>query len=217
MVALHIGLVWTLQSGLLMRAAELVVPVELLLQWVEPPPTEPVIPRPNPTPVAALAPAPRPMVQQKTAPQAPAPAQAAPKPQAVAVIEPAPSPQAPAGFAAPAAVLSPAPAPAAEPTAPAAAPAAVQLPSSDADYLQNPSPAYPSASKRLGEQGQVIVRVLIDIDGRAKKAEIGKSSGFERLDQTALTTVLGWRYVPGKRGGVAEAMWFNVPINFRLE
>ena len=34
---------------------------------------------------------------------------------------------------------------------------------------------------------------------------------------TALATVLQWRYVPGKRGGVAEAMWFNVPINFVLE
>jgi protein TonB len=29
--------------------------------------------------------------------------------------------------------------------------------------------------------------------------------------------VLRWRYVPGKRAGVAEAMWFNVPINFVLE
>jgi len=37
------------------------------------------------------------------------------------------------------------------------------------------------------------------------------------LDQAALATVMKWRYVPGKRAGVAEAMWFNVPINFVLE
>jgi periplasmic protein TonB len=61
------------------------------------------------------------------------------------------------------------------------------------------------------------VRVLIGVDGNAQKAEIRQSSGFERLDQAALATVLKWRYVPGKRGGVAEAMWFNVPINFVLE
>ena len=93
----------------------------------------------------------------------------------------------------------------------------MQLPSSNADYLQNPRPAYPPLSKRLGEQGKVITRVLIGADGVAQKAEIRQSSGFERLDQAALATVLKWRYVPGKRGGVAEDMWFNVPINFVLE
>lgn len=97
------------------------------------------------------------------------------------------------------------------------APARVELPSSDADYLQNPKPAYPSLSKRLGEQGKVVVRVLIGVDGTAQKAEIKQSSGFERLDQAALGTVLRWRYVPGKRAGMPEAMWFNVPINFVLE
>ena len=61
------------------------------------------------------------------------------------------------------------------------------------------------------------MRVLIEADGTASKAEIRTSSGYERLDQTALQTVLRWRYVPGKRNGVAEAMWFNVPINFVLE
>ena len=39
----------------------------------------------------------------------------------------------------------------------------------------------------------------------------------ERLDRSAAETVMKWRYVPGKRAGVAEAMWFNVPINFVLE
>jgi protein TonB len=97
------------------------------------------------------------------------------------------------------------------------APARLQLPSSDADYLQNPRPSYPSLSKRLGEQGQVVVRVLIDVDGTAQKAEIKQSSGFDRLDQSALNTVLRWRYLPAKRAGVAQAMWFNVPINFLLD
>ena len=98
-----------------------------------------------------------------------------------------------------------------------AATARVDLPSSDADYLNNPKPPYPPMSRRLGEQGKVVLRVLISADGTAQKAEIRQSSGFERLDQAALATVLKWRYVPGKRGGVPEAMWFNVPINFVLE
>jgi protein TonB len=93
----------------------------------------------------------------------------------------------------------------------------VELPSSDADYLQNPRPPYPPLSRRLGEQGQVVIRVLIGADGSAQQAEVRRSSGFERLDQAALQTVLKWRYIPGKRGGVPEAMWFNVPLNFVLE
>ena len=96
-------------------------------------------------------------------------------------------------------------------------PPPVQLPSSDADYLQNPPPPYPSLSKRLNEQGKTIIKVLIGADGLPQRAEIVRSSGFERLDQAALVTVMRWRYVPGKRGGVAEAMWFNVPINWVLE
>jgi protein TonB len=91
------------------------------------------------------------------------------------------------------------------------------LPSTSAEYLQNPPPTYPPTSRRLGEQGTVIVRVLIGADGLAQEAELRKSSGFDRLDRAALETVRKWRYVPGKRGGVPEAMWFNVPINFVLE
>mgnify|MGYP006161488351 FL=1 len=68
-----------------------------------------------------------------------------------------------------------------------------------------------------GRQGKVLVRVYITAEGQATRAEVRTSSGYERLDQTALQTVQRWRYVPGKRAGVPEAMWFNVPINFVLE
>jgi protein TonB len=43
------------------------------------------------------------------------------------------------------------------------------------------------------------------------------SSGFERLDKAGMDAAMRWRYVPGKRGGVAEAMWFLQPITFNLK
>ena len=92
----------------------------------------------------------------------------------------------------------------------------VQLPSSNADYLNNPAPVYPALSRRLGEQGKVVLRVLIGNNGTALQASIHQSSGFERLDQAALRAVMGWRYVPGQRAGVAQDMWFNVPVNYSL-
>ncbi|MDD2880653.1 MAG: energy transducer TonB [Rhodoferax sp.] len=98
-----------------------------------------------------------------------------------------------------------------------ALPPSLQLPSSAADYLNNPAPVYPAISQRLGEQGKVVLRVLITKDGSARQAEIQESSGFDRLDQAALRAVMGWRYVPGRRAGVPQDMWFNVPINFALK
>jgi protein TonB len=93
---------------------------------------------------------------------------------------------------------------------------AVKLPSSDASYLNNPAPTYPPLSRRLGEQGKVVIHVLIGKEGQARQAEVTVSSGFDRLDQAALQTVLGWRYAPGTRDGLAQDMWFNVPVNFKL-
>jgi periplasmic protein TonB len=94
---------------------------------------------------------------------------------------------------------------------------AFSLPSSEAHGLNNPKPAYPRLSRRLNEQGQVMVRVFVATDGSPQQGEIKTSSGFDRLDQEALRTVMRWRFVPGQRFGTPEAMWFNVPVNFVLE
>ena len=90
-------------------------------------------------------------------------------------------------------------------------------PSADADYLKNPPPGYPRISRRNGEQGTVIVRVFISTQGTPEKAEVRTSSGFARLDQAALEAVQRWRFVPGRRNGTPEAMWFNIPVRFVLE
>ena len=69
----------------------------------------------------------------------------------------------------------------------------------------------------MGEQGKVVLRVLIGAQGVPQQVELKQSSGYERLDQQALETVQRWRFVPGKRNGVPEAMWNVVPIQFVLE
>lgn len=90
-------------------------------------------------------------------------------------------------------------------------------PSQSASYLNNPPPPYPPMSKRLGEQGRVVVRVYIDEQGVPKEALLEVKSGYSRLDQAALQAVMSWRYVPAKRAGVPLAMWFNVPVTFDLK
>jgi protein TonB len=179
--------------------------VEMITEMMAPPPPKPVPPPPPP-------PAQPPREALKARPAA-----LPPPPQPTAIADTTPAPNAVTGVTTPPAPLAPITAPvAAGPPSPPA-PAKVELPSSNADYLNNPSPPYPAISKRLNEQGKVIVRVLIGADGIPQKADVVQSSGFERLDQVALHTVMKWRFVPGKRGGVAEAMPVNIPLNFVLE
>lgn len=217
-LGLHVGALWALQSGLLRRAVEAVVPAEILVELWSPPAPE-VAPAPQPRPAPA---APR---------KAPAPAQATPVPLAVATPEPVSAPVVPLQST-PVATNNIAASAistrandqngiknSATTGATSAAPAApkIELPSSDADYLNNPKPPYPPLSKRMGEQGKVVVRTLIGTDGQAQEVQLALSSGFERLDQAALNAARRWRYVPGKRDGVPQAMWFNIPFNFQLQ
>jgi protein TonB len=97
------------------------------------------------------------------------------------------------------------------------APIAITAARFDADYLDNPKPVYPHASRRLGEQGKVLLRVFVSAAGLAEKVEIKLSSGFARLDQAAEEAVGRWRFVPARRGEQAIAAWVQVPITFQLE
>lgn len=210
-VLLHVGALWALQTGLLRRAVEIIVPATLLTEYVSPP--APV------TQAAPPPPAPAPKPQRPTQVKAPAPR---PAPEPLPIADTTPSPNAITVSPAKADPEPPAPITAAGPATPTAAPPApaapkIELPSSNAAYLQNPAPAYPAISKRMSEQGKVVLRVFISTDGLPQKIEINQSSGFDRLDRQAQDTVLRWKFVPGKRNGVPEAMWYLVPINFVLE
>jgi protein TonB len=71
-----------------------------------------------------------------------------PPPMPVAIADPTPAPNAPTGVTAPQPPAPPIAAPVAAAPAPVAPPPPpkVELPSSDADYLQNPKPAYPPSA-----------------------------------------------------------------------
>ncbi|WP_168735174.1 energy transducer TonB [Pseudothauera rhizosphaerae] len=87
----------------------------------------------------------------------------------------------------------------------------------DAAYLHNPEPAYPQASRRRGEEGQVVLRVRVLASGRAGEVEIAESSRYPRLDHAARQAVAEWRFEPAHRGDVPVDSWLRVPAVFRLE
>lgn len=205
-VIFHVAALWALQNGLLRRAAEHVVPAELLTRIIEIEPPKVAQPPPPPPP-------PKP---------APKPAKLPPPPMPVAVRDPAPAPQAPTGVVEPQppapAVLAPvAPAPA--PPAPPAPARLVEITQGETEYIRPPRPVYPALSKRSGESGVVIIAVYYSSSGHAKRAEVFKSSGFERLDRAARDAVMASQVTPFRRAGVNEDTQFllKAPINFVLE
>lgn len=86
-----------------------------------------------------------------------------------------------------------------------------------ADYLRNPAPQYPRISRRLGEKGRVLLKVLVSPDGRAEQVKVNQSSGFARLDAAAQDAVEKWMFVPAKLGERSIRAWVNVPIVFTLK
>jgi protein TonB len=87
----------------------------------------------------------------------------------------------------------------------------------DADYLHNPAPAYPAQSRRLKEEGTVLLLVRVSVEGAPLSVEIRNSSGFERLDEAGLQAVRQWRFVPAKRGSENVAASVLVPIQFKRQ
>ncbi len=101
-------------------------------------------------------------------------------------------------------------------TASAAAPAVITAARFDADYLQNPAPAYPALSRRLREEGKVMLRVFVETSGRPSQIEIKSSSGSPRLDQSAQEAVSRWKFIPARQGQDVIGAWVLVPIIYRL-
>lgn len=151
---------------------------------------------------------PRPAVAAKPERQLPILATPAPNPAPVSASVPETTTKAEA--------TAPAPVPAPTQAAEASTLAVLVPPRFDANYLNNPAPVYPPLSRRLGEQGRVLLRVYVEPDGVASRVEINSGSGFERLDHAALSAVRKWRFVPARQGSAAVGAWVVVPIHFSL-
>jgi protein TonB len=75
---------------------------------------------------------------------------------------------------------------------------------------------YPRASERRGEQGRVVVRVLISPQGKVLQATVQRSSGHERLDEAAVRAARGARFKPYTENGIAYKALADIPFDFVL-
>lgn len=204
-----------------LKTAEPIKPVELMsMEWVDDKPDVAAPPKVETPPPAPVEPVDEPehVLTQEVAPPPPPPVpKEKPKPQ------PKPTPtKVPVAQAAPTAEVKTESVAPPSPVAASASPASVPveqkpLVRAEADYLNNPKPSYPRLSKRMGEQGEVRLRVLVAADGRVASVQLSRSSGYERLDEAALESVKQWRFKPATQGGEPLETWVEVPVKFVLE
>ncbi len=87
----------------------------------------------------------------------------------------------------------------------------------DVSYAAMSAPAYPEGAVAAGQHGTVLLRVLVEADGRAGTVEVARSSGHPALDRAAAAQVPQWRFNPSLRDGKAVAQWVHVPVTFALD
>lgn len=77
-------------------------------------------------------------------------------------------------------------------------------------------PAYPAQDVRLGNEGTVLLSVYVLANGAVGEVLLQKTSGFPRLDESALSEARRWKFKPGTEDGKPAAMWKQLPITFRI-
>ena len=199
-LALHAVLGYAMYSGMVTRVIEVAMPDEVFVEFV--PPKQPPAPAPAPSIPRTVELAPPPVM---TPPVVPVVIDT-PTPNAITVARAQPAPVEKAS--APVAV-------AAAPAAPAQ-PAGPRTITSGVEYVQAPQPVYPAMSKRMGEQGKVILRVLVDEKGQPNQVIVQSSSGFARLDEAGRQAALRAVFKPYMEDGRAVAVYVIVPLNFSL-
>jgi len=200
-LALHVLFVWALmQQEFVQRVVQKAKPIVVSL-----------ISQPEP-------PKPQVLVAQPQLPMVPIPALTVPVPevqiQAPAITPPvAVSPPPPAQ---PQAQVA-SPITGAAPVQPPAPPAIKTLPPGAVRYLAEPRLVVPTLSRRLGEQGVVHLRVIVDVRGLPREIALKKSSGFARLDQQALLDMRSARFVPQTENGQPIEWEVVAPLSYELE
>jgi protein TonB len=179
-------------------------PEEVVPEALREPETKPEpAAKPEPTPKPKPAPKSKPVVKASEAPAKPAPMS---RPQAATSVKQS---AAPPGNAAKADTT-------ANPQATAKDLDRPRL-VSKVDYQgRRPNPVYPRASERRGEQGRVVVRVLISAQGNVSQVSVQSSSGYDRLDKAALKAARIARFKPYMENGIAYQALADIPFDFVL-
>ena len=91
----------------------------------------------------------------------------------------------------------------------------------DLDAIPVPSfktnPRYPYRAKRLGLEGEVKIRFLVDKEGTVSDITIVEATPPEIFDKSVINAVSTWKYTPGELSGRQVATLVTTTILFKLE
>ena len=83
--------------------------------------------------------------------------------------------------------------------------------------LFNPIPPYPRIARKLGLEGQTLLRVEILQDGRPGTVKVRESCGHTVLDEAAARAIKKWKFTPAQDGLFAVRSVVDLPIRFSLK
>jgi protein TonB len=80
--------------------------------------------------------------------------------------------------------------------------------------IHRPAPIYPGWAKENGISGTVVLRVLVDAQGRVKRVTVVR--GIKGLTEAAEEALRLWTFRPASAHGRPLPVWVEVPVEFRL-
>lgn len=83
-------------------------------------------------------------------------------------------------------------------------------------FLYQEIPAYPTLARRLGKEGRVLLKLLIDADGKVVNVEVVEAAGYG-FTEASVAAVKKSTYAPGYRDGVKVATRALLPVRFHLQ
>lgn len=200
--ALHAVVFYAAYSGMLTRIVDAAIPDAVMVSFVQPQPeikTPPAAPKL--VPMAQLPPPSLPVVPIPVV-------QIAQQQNVITTVQSAPAEVRPMAPPVPVAVAA---APAAAP-----APSMPRTITTGVEYVKEPQPVYPQMSKRMGEQGRVMLRILVNERGTPDQVQVHSSSGSPRLDEAGRQAALRAQFKPHMEDGRAVAVYVIVPVNFQI-
>jgi len=85
------------------------------------------------------------------------------------------------------------------------------------DATQCEKPEYPAAARRSRETGTVVLRILVDVNGRVIESNVQTSSGSKLLDEAAREGLSLCRFKPGRVDGKPERAWATLRYVWKLQ
>jgi TonB family protein len=83
--------------------------------------------------------------------------------------------------------------------------------------LRTTPPVYPEEARKDRLEGDVIVKTVIDEQGKVQNPTVQRSSGHPSLDQAALDAVAGWTFQPATLKGKPVAVHYHLTFNFKVD